>query len=212
MTQIPAVCTICGLKFPSPFRLTPNSEFRGNKTKCPRCGAIAQVYDGITAIIDGLVKFIVSPDFTIEEKQFLFYTTKAVAAGAIKSKDAERQLAASNNDSLKLFREWSVWGMTLLAMIATVGSFLLAYAESRGNSPLEDLAREKFNEELIKDQQSTATTSFAPSQSFRPQTKNLLGHQTLKNRQGSTTNPDAPNENRKTRRARIKQERTKSRN
>jgi hypothetical protein len=45
--DVPAECGHCGLSFPSGIRVGPGVRLFGNRSQCPRCGAMASVHDGV---------------------------------------------------------------------------------------------------------------------------------------------------------------------
>lgn len=208
MPRIPASCHNCGLLFPSGFNVGLGAVLRGNRSSCPRCGGMADVLEGYTTLIRGVVTFVESPRHEIAEKQLLFQTAKEVGAGRVRAKDAVRDLEGQSPDGGRLLREWATFGLTIVATMAAVGSFLLSYQQSKGNAPLEEMATQKF-EEVICTQPQPDMRSYRPAPSgIRPVAMPSNAQPGIEERNSATARPEPPKENRKARRARIKKERS----
>lgn len=211
MPHVPAICRNCGFIFPSGLVITPHLISRGNVTSCPRCLGSAPVLDGYGSIIDGMVAFITSPSHPLEDKKLLIDAAIAVSKRQIKAPEAVKNVSAKNEDAGRLLREWVTLGLTFISTMATVAAVILAYSDSRGNEPLEELATKKFDEILVTQPQPDLRPYSLLTQSTTNDTPDLSSKPNPKGSQRRTAEPKAPNENRKMRRARIKKNRTKIR-
>lgn len=202
MAQVPAVCKNCGLMFPSAFQAMRGMTVRDCTSDCPRCRAIAPVLNGYTVLIDGIVTFIRSPDYSRETKEALINTARSVARGEVRAAEASRSLDRKSEAAGKILREWIVVGSTFVGAMAAAATFLLTYFESGKNEPPEQPAMETVDSYLRKEPQRDKRITLGPIASLRP--PSFLGSQhNTKQGQANRTSPDAPNENRKARRARI---------
>jgi len=214
MPRIPAICQHCGLMFPSGFNvgLGVSVVVQDCQNSCPRCGDMAGVLSGYTALINGVVAFVISPRYSLDEKRLLFQTARDVGAGRLRPKEAVRDLEARIPDGGKLLREWATLGLTFIATMATVGTLLLAYQKSKGNEPLEHVATQKFEEVMCSRPQSDKRLHSSTAPWIRPVATPLPAQPSFEDSNNTTTTRSKPpNENRKTRRTRIKKERSKAR-
>ncbi|MCA8868886.1 MAG: hypothetical protein KDA67_09570 [Rhodobacteraceae bacterium] len=209
MAQIPAICEYRGLVFPSALPAVLGISVKNSTSGCPRCQKPAPILNGYTAIINGMVTFITSPEYTLREKQLLIDTATAVAKGEIKAAEAARKLDSKNKESGRLLREWANFGLTFMTTMTAVATFILAYSQTGGNAPPVDLAIEKFEETVLTIQQPDKRMGLAPMRSIRPMARRLPIQPNLEEAQGTATDANPPYENRKTRRASIKKSRAK---
>ncbi len=208
MAHVPAICSKCGLIFPSPFQAIPGGTVEDCQTDCPRCRGAAPALNGYTVIINNTVTFFLSPEYTLREKKFLIETARAAAKGEVKTSEAKRQLDNSNPESGRLFREWATLGSVFLGAMATVGMFLLAYSESRGNEPPDQPAMEVVEKFICSEPQADKRTGL-PLSSQRPIERPLKFQTHTEQGKANGASPKAPNENRHARRARLKKNRSK---
>lgn len=209
MADIPAICGKCGLVFPSGMAARPGMFVIDSVAGCPRCRGGANIVNGYTTIINGLVTFIASPEHSRKEKLLLIEAAADVGLRKALPEDAARRLDAESREGGRLLREWATLGLTFVATMATVGSFLLAYSENKGNAPLDELAVEKFEELICSEHQPDRRAAWNLGH-IRPVARPLHLDQGLKKGQAKSASAEAPDENRKSRRARIKKERSKS--
>jgi predicted nucleic acid-binding Zn-ribbon protein len=203
MAKVPAICRKCGLVFPSFLEAFPGLVAEQNIQGCPRCGTTAFVLDGYTEKINGLIVFITSPDYTLRQKQTLIKTADAVARGQIASDDAVRKLETQNKEAGRILREWVILGATVVMALTAVATLVLDYHQRGGNSPLFDVAVDKFEEVLVTSPQADRRS--LPETGALPIAGHLKTEPPKKNEMSATSNTDPPYENRKSRRARIKQ-------
>ncbi|WP_299961991.1 hypothetical protein [uncultured Roseobacter sp.] len=202
MRQIPAVCQSCGFVHPSGYGYNRGGNFWCNRTNCPCCGGPSNALDGYGALIDGLVVFVVSPDYTRQQKVEFFQLAQDVANKKLSVEATEKKLGGHRSDRTRLLREWMVAGGTVLAALATTGLLLLAAADRGANTPLEEIAMDELESEIARRQAVKYPTV------LRPQTRPAVSPQT-NNSHSAGTKKNTPNENRKMRRARAKKERSK---
>jgi hypothetical protein len=202
MSQIPAVCKNCGLMFPSAAKAHPSITVKDSRTICPRCNEMAPILNGYTAIINGMMTFILSPDHSRETKQALINAALSVAMGEVRADEATLALKSKSEVAGKLLREWIVVGSTFVGAMATAATFLLAYVESGRNEPPEQATLEAVDNFLRQEPQRDKRTDLGPNISLRPPSF-LEFQNNTKQGQANRTSAEAPNENRKSRRSRI---------
>ncbi|MGH2064787.1 hypothetical protein ACRCJ1_00110 [Aerococcus sp. L_4] len=67
--RLPAICENCGRVFPSSFSANNSTMFmEGCKSgPCPFCGGIGLVPNGMYAVVDEMIKFVINENYTIKE-------------------------------------------------------------------------------------------------------------------------------------------------
>ncbi|MGM0743627.1 MAG: hypothetical protein ACQEVT_18920, partial [Pseudomonadota bacterium] len=196
--------------FPSAFPAILGGSVENCLSDCPRCYSNAEVVNGYTILINGMVTFIASPNYSLKEKELLIEAATEVGSGRVQPEYAAQRIEATSKEAGRLLREWGALGMTFVSAMAAVASFVLAYTESRGNAPAEVIAVEKFEDVICSQRQPDRRLARPPLAQKRPMARPLIPNPDPKESDRATSGPKPPKENRKARRARIKKERSKA--
>jgi hypothetical protein len=95
--EFPAFCPECGAIFPSGFSFggqVRGVTMSGNKSKCPACGAWADIPDGVFDITDGVIEILSGPAITRQRLEALRDVLLQVKQGGTSSEQAIEQLEA----------------------------------------------------------------------------------------------------------------------
>ena len=144
--QYPAVCPNCGLLFPSGFAFGLRSQvtLSGNRSRCPRCGSVAVVPDGMLEVLERGIKLFSGPDFTLEVLRAFEVAVEDLRAGRKTAAQTEKRLAEVHKGLSREFREWSTWGFNLISAMAAVAALVVALQSQPSNRTVDEAAVDGF--------------------------------------------------------------------
>lgn len=218
--MIPAICSKCGLVFPSGVGGAPGARFRieSVSASCPRCWSSAPVLDGYYEILEDAVRLVQQPDFTRETAKALALEAQKLQRNTAEAQAASGRIRKTHPAAADRFALWSSIGANFAVAMATVVSALLVHMENRANAPLmeravealEDFSRHQPQPDLRAHRLSVApTTSIRPT--ARPHSKEKLRVDHPKQSDCQAATPEPKLENRRIRRAKRATSSRKSR-
>lgn len=89
--RIPATCLTCNFIFPSAFNLSGRFTIRGCTTNCPRCGSLAQVWDGVFDAAENILNIVQMSAFTQEQIDSFLTQSRLALSGQISLEQLEER-------------------------------------------------------------------------------------------------------------------------
>jgi hypothetical protein len=156
--RYPAVCETCGQVSFSGIAIGYGARVHlsGNTSRCPRCGNISAVPDGVMDILERGIRIFSGPDFTVEVLRALQMAVEDLRSGAKTPEQAESSLAAHHLGLAQEFRAWWNCGANTVQAMATVAAAVFTFLTyQNSNRTLEEVAVEAFEEIYVQPQVDT---------------------------------------------------------
>ena len=169
MPQVPAQCPNpdCLAIFPSGFDLgnSRNITFRGDMSKCPLCGTMAPVAEGVFNASSEAIEVIVGSRITRDMIRQFQDVARAAASGAISKDEAVSQATAISPRLGRTLGGIMMFGLPGAALLLTiVGLYLqrLDSGEAHNDAVAQRVVSERILDELMMGQHTSATPRRPP--------------------------------------------------
>ena len=173
MGSPPAICSQCGLKFATPgIEINDSTDitFVGGKTRCPKCGAPADIVDGTYDFVGNVISAFRAPGMTRQKVAAARDIAQEASRGEITVNDAiirleaiSSQLAAAAHASSGSRIDWGLL-LALLVFLYTIWTDLGSDADAQaelGEARTQTAIAQKMLE--AQHETSAALHSWAPT-------------------------------------------------
>lgn len=166
MVQIPAICHTCGAVYPSGIDVVGGGgTFAGNRSQCPRCGAMGSIPDGVYDVVGDSIRVLAASEISRRELERI-----AKVFGELRDREATpeevRQAIQDEAPSLspivekfgpKTFGDW----IALLALIVAIATLLLEQRNALTAADIERLSGAVIERTIEETRQSPAPSPTA---------------------------------------------------
>lgn len=173
MPEIPAQCPQCGCIFASGIEAT-NSRglvLSDNKSRCPRCGTMSPVAEGVFDATTETIRVIAGSRFTREMIDAFQGVVRDAAAGTVSQDEAIRRAEKIDPKLGRLLKQAFGFGLPGAALLLTIVQLSVGHMDADG-AHKDALVQEALMEQILGE---VARQPIAPQVSPTPPSPRLPG-------------------------------------